>query len=58
MPEFGAEDPIEDVVEQRIPVGDDQPDLSGHPGAPMPVEAPEADFAEQQIEVPDEDFDR
>ncbi|CAM3337484.1 hypothetical protein KIPE111705_03440 [Kibdelosporangium persicum] len=53
MPEFGAEAPIEDVVEQRIPVGDDRPDVSGGPDSPVPAEASEADVAEQAMDAGD-----
>ncbi|AEA25653.1 hypothetical protein Psed_3471 [Pseudonocardia dioxanivorans CB1190] len=51
---MGAEDPPEDVAEQRLPVVTDRDDdefAVGRPTEP-PLEADPADVAEQQLTVP------
>jgi hypothetical protein len=53
MPEFGVEEPIEDAIEQRTPVGDD-PDSPALDDEPE-WEASEADVADQRLEVQDEE---
>lgn len=48
---FGAEQPVEDVLEQ---LRDDEA-ADDLPAGGVPQEAPEADYADQHIEVPLED---
>jgi hypothetical protein len=56
MPDFDIEAPIEDVLEQSIEADDDRP-ADDEDQADLPEEVPEADFAEQHVEVPEHDDD-
>ena len=52
--DLGVDRPVEDVLEQHHPT-EDAPEDGLPVGPEQPGEADEADYAEQQIEVPLED---
>lgn len=53
MPEFGVEKPIEDAIDQQIPVTDDDRPVDME--SETDWEASEADVMEQRLEVPEEE---